>query len=42
MEEEVSWLVSKGGSALKDASTQLETLRGSLAKRGSSPAPVPR
>ncbi|HAU79204.1 MAG TPA: oleate hydratase, partial [Stenotrophomonas sp.] len=34
MEEEVSWLVGKGGSALKDLSTRLETLRENLAKRG--------
>jgi oleate hydratase len=30
----VSWLVGKGGSALKDLSTRLETLRENLAKRG--------
>ncbi|KAB7631608.1 oleate hydratase [Stenotrophomonas rhizophila] len=34
LEEEVSWLVGKGGSALKDLSTRLETLRENLAKRG--------
>ncbi|WP_421575583.1 oleate hydratase [Stenotrophomonas maltophilia] len=34
VEEEVSWLVGKGGSALKDLSTRLETLRENLAKRG--------
>jgi len=34
VEEEVSWLVGKGSSALKDLSTRLETLRETLSKRG--------